>query len=599
MASGHGLCPHPDHIKTIALFYDKIKNKLLELSLYSVFLFLFLYSYYFYDAYQLPKSAGIFIILIFYFFTLILYQKLINSGIAGLLVFIFFIYIFLRMQFSLNNNPQFFYILTLFSPLLFFVSFNAEIKIKKILLFFNFLFFISCAYGLYQFLSGLNRPYSFFGNPIFFGEFLCMFIPLIMVSFYFFKHNKLFFLFNIMLGLLLIFLTSSRGVFLSLIISFCFLIYFLIQTGYLKYKKSFTTYILFVVIICILFLFIPGIKNSFNLNMERIANLHEIKDGPIKNRILMIKTALLIFRQNPVFGNGAGAIKYNYQKYQAEILQKNKGFEFLNTSYIHNDYMHLMTEFGIIGIFIFLILIFYFFYYFDKHSHKMDKKTYLFSIALLASLLGCLTESFINFPLFIMPSAAIFWIFSGLLYHQINRHNIQRENRFLYLITILTFILLFVFFVLNANKVISNFYLAKAMQKQSDLNYFDFAIKCDKKNYYAYFYAGYFLAKDGRYEQSLDYFFKALKIYPDSADLLFNIANVKRKQKEFDEAVEFYKKAIALYPDFSNAHLLLGKTYLDMGFEKQGIDEISKSKKNDEEFNENIFLFEETTDKNF
>lgn len=149
----------------ILKYFEKIKIILFFCLLISTLSF----SNNLYDKYQLAKAGSLLFFLLFllFIFTFLEKQK-IKIDIILLLFFIYIFYILFIFFKSKFYIPSFYTAIFLLS-FVFFIPLFLKFDLKKFLIFTNLIFFVSTIYGIYQYFTGKPRPYSFYGNPFFFG----------------------------------------------------------------------------------------------------------------------------------------------------------------------------------------------------------------------------------------------------------------------------------------------------------------------------------------------------------------------------------------------------------------------------------------------
>ncbi len=524
----------------------------------------------YYDSYQLAKSAGFLFFLFLFFIILIFTNKKLNITPVLIFYLLYIIYILFRI---LNSNfymPSYF-TAVLLAPFTFLIPLFLKINLKKFLIFINILVFISCLYGILQFFSEKIRPYSFFGNPIFFAEFLIILLPFIFISFYFFKKNSLFFSFNILFIFINLILSSSRGPLISLFVSSMILFFILHKNNFIKSGQAFLFHSIFIFTFLFFIFLIPHFNNAIKYNIERTTDLFSKNSSAIKTRILTAKVALVSVKKNLLYGNSPYSFRFYFPEYQADILKEKKGFDFINTSYVHNDYLQLLNETGIAGLLLFLSFIFSLFFSYDRAFSYMEEKDFIFATACITSLIAFLTEGFFNFPLFIFPAALLFYLIASILYSITEKflsfYIFKLKSIFILLFAILSIITIS---FLKPFDYISNFYLNYGINRTlkylpQDRDYISKAIKLNPHNFFNYFFMGNAFASIREYDDAINYYEKCLKIYPYSSDILFDIGVMFHAIQNYEKAEKYFKRAIDLYPDFANAHFHLGKIYQSMG----------------------------------
>ncbi len=543
-----------------------------------------------YEVFQHTKSFSFALLIPAIASVFLLSRRAIRIPGAALPVIFYLLYIAVLL-FTDSKNTEAFRLMIYLSPAAFFLPFLVKFSPLKILAFMAMLAAFSCVYGLFQFFSGIQRPYSFFGNPIFLGEFLGLLLPLITAGLVISSgKTKLFFgaVFSIIPPCLL--LTESRGVFISLLISLIVFLSFF--SGSLKsaLKNAVIPAAVSLVLILLLLLF-PAGRNAALENINRI-NPSLADKGPspaAAGRALMAKAALPLFFQNPFTGAGPGSYKYYYQKNQSEILKSNPGFNFISTSAAHNDYLQILAETGIAGCLLFLLSVILPAYYAFKKIFYKQKNTFIICAALLSSVTFAAAESFFNFPMFIMPSSVLFWLLLGILIavcsgtQKLPEKN-TKTDPFLKAAVFAAALFFFCVLAFSSRGLLSGFYLKHAVNLDkvhdpANEKYFSTACSFDPKNYYAYFFLGDSLAITGKYEDALTNYKKALNVYPFSADAVYNTGVIHYIRGEFSEAATQLEKAVDLYPDFSGARLYLAKSYIAMGKDQKAAEQLAAAEK--------------------
>lgn len=167
------------------------------------------------------------------------------------------------------------------------------------------------------------RPYATFPHPNVLGGFLAVTLPLLIFNFQFeiFNQKKKFSIFKattIILAVITLLLTFSRGAWIAALLSFAIL------------KKKF---ILPIFLILLIFLF------SFDVNEESIVVRNDLNSA-----------AIAMWQTSPVFGVGLGNFLVELPKYLVS-----RDVYFLQP--VHNIYLLILAETGIIGLVAFIWII--------------------------------------------------------------------------------------------------------------------------------------------------------------------------------------------------------------------------------------------------
>lgn len=200
-------------------------------------------------------------------------------------------------------------------------------------------------YGIYEhFIMAVPRIYTTFSNPNPAATYFLM-ISLLSIAFMLFNKNMLFRLLGFsfgLLGIINLIISGSRGAWLGFIAGFGLIIFFVVRnTRIFKNKKAVIIFLLF--ILAFVFLLPDQVINRF----KSIINL---ADSSIQQRLMMYSTGLKMIKEHPLLGVGTGQFKLVYGAYKPEKARL--------YSHIHNFYLHLTVETGLLGLSGFIILMF-------------------------------------------------------------------------------------------------------------------------------------------------------------------------------------------------------------------------------------------------
>ncbi len=372
-------------------------------------------------------------------------------------VYFIFLIIFLIFQIAnniINNNFEYFhksifYLRFLLLPIIFkyfskFVEFNLS-KISKIYLIILLLIIFDL---FYQYIFGLNllgfKPGLFnleenfyerysgvFGNELILGSYLSSLGFLIVIIYFLFNFKNSYILILLMALLFLsIFLTGERSALISFFVSIFFILLFI---------KILRKQILFVSSI-ILLMIIVGINQNDQLKLRYLNYPLNVltEDNSLNNKdnsgIFYIKkgfsnfmnntdwgrhykTASEMFLDNPINGQGFKQFRvkcknYNYL-FDFEINKQNGC-----STHPHHYILEILSEQGILGLFIFL----FFIIFIIKDSLKINNnKTYV--LALFFIILGFMFPLKPSGSIFSTWFSSIFWIMMSYSYIK-NKKNI-------------------------------------------------------------------------------------------------------------------------------------------------------------------------------
>ena len=276
---------------------------------------------------------------------------------------------------------------TIFVLFLFFLVISSVIKSKKI---WNIFFFIQIISSLILFASGIDkiielginhRFHSTLGNPIYLAV---IFMFSVLFAFYLLFENyskkiKIFLGTTILINLVGILLTSTRGVMVGLLVAGIFiLIRFLINYwGSKKIRYSVLTLLILVLVLPIsIFLFRDSNLITENPSLNRLTKIN-ITEGTGKARFVNWGIAWEGIKERPILGWGQENYVYVYDKHFNEWMNVREPF--YDSS--HNTLLDTWVYGGILSLISYvLIFVFAFLYIFKTNKINYNQKTILASI---------------------------------------------------------------------------------------------------------------------------------------------------------------------------------------------------------------------------
>ncbi len=453
--------------------------------------------------------------------------------------------------------------------------------IEKIMKFLVFTSVLVSVYGFLQ-LAGIdfirwsikNSPLSTLGRRNFAAEFLVVIIPYTFALISLSKKKVEKIIYSSILSIFLIHLvfTFTRASYLGFIFSFLVFLFLLKKIRLPEGKK-----------IALIILIIFSITTSAKT----------FEKGSVKSRILIWKTTFDIIKKNPFMGVGPGNFKINYLKYcigKKDVLTPTSE----NVENVHNDFLEITAETGIIGLFLFLFLLFRIF------RTGFCKQT-LLTAAILSSISGMLVNSLASFPFKNPATLFIFFLnlsFLDLIFRR-GKYKIKISKKIIFIFFIIYSISVF---IIDSHAISGNFYYS--LNKKYEKINPSFALKMGKKsimenpyNYKPYFICGRIYLSAGKIKEAIEYFKESEKLYPYLDTLQNNIGiayfkagNYQMAERHFlislrinknrpetynnlgslyletgniDKGIEFFEKAVKLKPSFYLAYFNLGIAYFE------------------------------------
>jgi len=474
-------------------------------------------------------------------------------------------------------------------------------------------------YGIFQYNGidfafwkanvGRNQVFGLFGNVNYFAEYMIVPLPLA-ISLFFATRNrthKILLLVGILaMGGSLI-LTFTRGSYLAIGISSLFMFFLYLVSrgkGFIKeQKKIFIIILAFIILLTFLFT-IPNPLNKSGTIISKIKGRISItqftKGSSLKRRIAIWKFTTLMIKDHPILGSGLGTFKYNSLNYQAKFFYQGENrslYPYGIADKVHNEYLQLGAEIGILGLGIFLWLIISYFRYGLRILKKLKGKYKQgIVIGLMGGIVAVLIDGIFGFPLHLPATLVLFWLFIGLIVsinhseqktkveeikkvkpkakgdkNDRTESNIYRFKPILYLVIILLYLFLCTIIVRPFVSQVCEFYgveYAKKADHDTAAKYFQEALKWNPYFGMAYYNLGQIISKKGIYTPAIESFEKAEK-YMDHPDLPGRLAYLYLKKGQVDKAIVKLKQAISyqrteksmipLYNDLGNNYMRVGR----------------------------------------
>ena len=287
-------------------------------------------------------------------------------------------------------------------------------------------------------------------------------------------------------------------------------------------------------------------RHSFTKKFLSIANL---KNPATRHRFVMWRTGIDIIKEHPLLGTGMGTFKKVHPKYQGKYLRTKKYGRFKGLSkFIHNDYLEITANTGILGLGTFLWLIVTLYWTGLKRLKQINQSKYSpnLLIIILSSLTAVLIHSFFHYSFYLPATSMLFWLWLGLLNTDGPKLEKAKENIRPSIIrqsaTVLITIILLVW--------VTKPFMASL--------YFD--------------RAGYY-RRSGDYDNAIAMYKKSIEFNPRDEKVHNNLGNVYRNMGLYGEAMEGYAEALKINPYLVEAYNNLGILYGNRGLHEEAIRE--------------------------
>jgi O-antigen ligase len=262
-------------------------------------------------------------------------------------------------------------------------------------------------FGLRSVRWSPDAIYGPYANHNHYAGFLEMLIPLAAVAALLERDSKrVLLLFFTVIMMLSVAFSRSRGGMVALageLVFVCLVIYRL-ETNR---KGVFTLVAIFTCVVVCVFLLGTG------------PVLHRISEPVDNYRAAMFRDAFVMATKKPILGFGLGTFSHVYPPFRSFYTS-------LFVNHVHNDYLELLVETGIVGLSFFgWLLVTVFRNGFRKIKTRSDREGGWLTLAALTGIVGLLIHSLVDFNLHIPANAAVFFVLCSAVAVPFN-HGIKR-----------------------------------------------------------------------------------------------------------------------------------------------------------------------------
>jgi tetratricopeptide (TPR) repeat protein len=248
-----------------------------------------------------------------------------------------------------------------------------------------------------------------------------MLIPVFLVSFLLLRmitdriHNKFLILIVLLSALIVLFLAKSRAGFLSFVVTALLVGGYTVFDARKKGNEFFSKNKLWIAGFGVLFiavLFVPKVQEAFATIWDRskdLLSLHGIRMTP---RVYIWKSALLMFKDYPVFGTGLDTFQVMFPYYRFPVYWQ---LEWNGTpEKTHNIFLQVLATQGLVGIgFYLLIFVSFFKKSFNLIFGEKDMLRRYLIFSLLMAVLAYVVQGLFNYT--VVAYGAFFWMAMGMV----------------------------------------------------------------------------------------------------------------------------------------------------------------------------------------
>lgn len=295
----------------------------------------------------------------------------------------------------------------------------------------------------------------------------------------------------------------------------------------------------------------------------------QLKNQSIPTRIMLYKTASQIIKGKPIFGYGPGNFVVGTYTYFNKIKNNNTVYKLTNNARygdkVHNEYLEILVEQGIIGLIVFLAFLYLLF---QKSFSSRD----VFLLGAFPGMLAVLIESLVSFPLRTPVTGAMFFILTGLIVPEGRKINFHMPRIF----KIILFFPFLISIVWLIKPVIADFYFYKGKMYESS-NLLEKAESYYPLSQKLYITMAKYYIKDGSYDKALEALHKAEKIQPFNEVIYFFKAQIYENTNKEQQAIKEYEHSISINPEFSPAYSGISELYIRLGDTEKALNTLKSS----------------------
>lgn len=396
------------------------------------------------------------------------------------------------------------------------VNVDSREKIEKIINFIILSSFFVAFYGVFQWL-GLDffswyekvsiggRIFSTIGQPVLLGNYLLLVLFLTFYKILVTKTRlKLFFIISFFLQFLALIFTLSRGSWLGFIFGFSVFAFYYFWA--IKKKRKIFVFIIFSLIILFVSIFfvVKNVRGNivdygsvFNVVLNRVESLGDLKSGSIAIRFLYWKAGVKAISENVLFGYG---LENQHHVLIEHYLPDWSLYETINSSpdRLHCELLEFLFSGGIFLFLSYLLLVGYIIYVAWKKTFKNGKSDKLL-FALLLSYISYQVALLTSFSLvetnifFVLFSAFILIITNDFYQKEIKIETKDYIKNLLLVFVFLLVVYLVIFVNINSVRADVSFKKARksfSQNKQIDMfdNYLTAISLNPRQPYYQWFF---------------------------------------------------------------------------------------------------------------
>lgn len=264
----------------------------------------------------------------------------------------------------------------------------------------------------------IGRIYDAFPNA--WANFLILILPINIYFLFIIKTKLENFLFGINLALILsgLFLSFSRGAWLTLTVLFFIALFVLIWgiSVFTDIRRQVLRVGIFIALSVFLTFGIQGLRDKaqeITFFTEKVTLNANEGMSSLNERLDFWRGSLEIIKKNPVFGSGPDSFQFVFPVFQKELLAI--------SPHPHNLFLKIASENGLIAASLLVLFFVLFAIIILSNLKRIKPGRKALSIALIFSITGALIHNTTDFNLNFIANSLLFWFFCGILFSFVNQ----------------------------------------------------------------------------------------------------------------------------------------------------------------------------------
>jgi O-antigen ligase len=512
------------------------------------------------------------------------YFKIIKSSLF-LPMTLFLLWASFSSFWAINSHLSLMQLQQWFFALLVFILVLNAITTKDIFKILSFIFFASVIVsivGILQYLFDFDlirqavKPASFFGNKNMAIHFIVLTLPLGLGLLLHTKDKtkKILLSFGLSFVISYLMFSRTRSGWLAFVVQILFVLLFLVFIR----KQKIIKFKFFPMVVFILMIGFITFNLKINFQNTAISIAKEMSLSNTGNsRINSWLNTLEMIKDNPLLGVGLGNWNIHYSKYHDAIVKGRLFNEKSQLNNVHNDYLTIFSELGLIG-FSLLLWLFYLIVFKLWQLLKTQRSPHpqqFLILGMATSLVGFLVNANFTFPLSMYLPVVIIMVYFAMierLFLDIDVMNKkQKESIFYQFPKKINVLLGFAFLTLSVVMFLESrakiqaedlYFEAERLERKGQWQQLEkIAFKSYQLNPNRQRIASYLAeAKQhlGKLEEAEKYFEQGLALNPYNINTLSFFATAMVASKKYQKAQSLYQKALNIYPTWAKGHKNFG-----------------------------------------